>query len=174
ITYKCVNGIGEQVTRSWELEVVDASWLIDNFETGNFSAARFQSADPTLSVITNPKKTGINTSDYCLQQHIPANPGTSGIIWLNFKREVNGVVLNDQVSGIYGGIKFKYYKYSNDRKVEVEMNDTSTKATPVVAGGVTKDGSSAPLETWVECEFRFPAGFTTDIARLTLRVLRGS
>lgn len=170
VTYKCVNGLGEEITRSWTVEVVDSSWMIADFELNTFDDKRFTTADKTLSVIENPDKTGINTSNYCMEQYVPNNLYTSGIVWFNFKRD--GV--NDQVTGVYGGVKFKYYKYTTDRKVEVEMNDTSTKATPVVEGGVTKDGSQAAVNTWVEVEFRFPASFTTDINRLTVRVLRGN
>ena len=162
ITYKCVNELNETVTHSWTLEVTDGTWMIATFENNSYDNIRFTAADITLSVIENPKKTGINTSNYCFQQFIPGNAGTSGIIWLNFTENISA----------YGGIKFKYYKYTADRKVQVDMNNSSTSATPVVDNGVPKDGSTASPETWVEVEFRFPKSYTDPLQRLTLRVLK--
>lgn len=162
ITYKCVNELDETITHSWNLEVTDGTWMVATFEDNSYDDVRFTAADKTLSVIENPNKTGMNTSGYCFQQFIPNNVSTSGIIWLSFREDISA----------YKGIKFKYYKFSNDRKVQVDMNDTSTSAIPVVEGGVNKDGSAASVETWMEVEFRFPTSFTTPVSRLTLRVLK--
>lgn len=172
VAYKCVNAKGETFEDTYTVAVVsEVGWIISDFEIYDRTTWRFTPGideallsnynNWTVSVADNPDNTGINKSSKCFMQNISNNAYTSGLIWLNFKR----YTFTDDVSE-YSRIRFKYYKDSEDRMVRVEYYDSSWQGATAVDG---KDGRDAPLNTWVEVEFKFKKGAYDRLGIQTLR-----
>lgn len=143
VEYNAVNALNESVSRKYVVNVSDGSWLIDNYEGLTSLPSRYvQGNTPGVSLVDNPSKSGINTSDRVLYNTVAGTGGTSGFFTIKV----------DDIPNManYTKLRFKLYRTSSVYFPRIEAGDNGVKLTPV--------NNPSQTGVWEVVEFVFPAG----------------
>ena len=137
--------------------------LIDDFENGklNFSSNGGEMGNFQYEVVTNPSKSGINTSEYVLKfKRTVANTPNWGGYWFDLKEEIQSLVKPQE----YRYAHVKYYRIDEQSYMKVKIEQST-------AGGAAKEMASinAPqkLNKWEDLVFDFE-GAVGPYSRMTL------
>ena len=159
LKYLGVNAKGEKVERSWQVSVLSATFLLDDFETGDALKSwwTLKQNDPGITLVDNPDKSGINTSAKCARDFVYGTGGTSGYFDLK-GTEITASGVADITQ--YNGIKIKVHLGLNKYYPRIEV------------GGVKYAPVHPPKfeNKWEELEYVFPANFKAD-QKITFRPL---
>jgi hypothetical protein len=140
LSYHAVNAKGEEVNRTWTLYVASGGFVFANFEDGAKPSNFTTSNTPGLTVVDNPNKSGINTSDKVLKDAVSGTGGTSGFFDFNLSQIPN--------LSQYTGLRVKIYRISgNDYFPHIKFDSGGNNIAPV----------SMPVKfgEWETIEFRF-------------------
>lgn len=123
ITYHAVNGKGETIDRTWTVNILPSGVLFESFEsyTALPSWWTLNENNPGISLATNPKKSGINTSTTVLSDYVQGTTGTSGYFTLKTSMLLSGK--NIDVSK-YSKIRFKVYLGKNKYYPRIDIGGT--------------------------------------------------
>ncbi len=148
LKYTGVNGKGETASREWAISVMSAGYILDDFEgiTALNSWWTLAQNSPGITLVDNPDKSGINTSDHCMMDSVAGTGGTSGYF------DLKTAVIAEKGIDItkYNRIRFKVYLGKNKYYPRVQFNGTKYAPVnpPKFNGG------------WEELEYAFPSNFT--------------
>ena len=67
IVYNCKNAAGDKFSRTWKLNVIVGSFMLDDFEKGWKDIYRGGGNDAVVEIVDNPLKTDLNTSSKVLK-----------------------------------------------------------------------------------------------------------
>ena len=146
VTYKGVNAKNETFEAEWTVTVASSATLLDDFEGDLKPWWKTKENDPGISVVDNPDKSGINTSDKVLIDKVNGSGSTSGYFTLQTSKIAaeSGIDVSR-----FTGIRFKVYLGNNKYYPRVHIGDT--KYPPVDAPKFTGG--------WEMLEYRFDFHF---------------
>jgi hypothetical protein len=140
LTYNASNPKGETVERQWTLFVLSGGYIFATFEDGVKPSTFTTSNSPGLTVVDNPSKTGINTSQKVLKDAVQGTSGTSGF----FDIDVSKIPDVSQ----YVGLRLKIYRLSgNNYYPHIKFNSAGNNIAPVTM--------PSKFDEWETIEFHF-------------------
>ena len=146
VSYNGVNAKNETFSAEWTVNVASSATLLDDFEGDLKPWWKTKENDPGISVVDNPDKSGINTSDKVLIDQVNGSGSTSGYFTLQTSKIAaeSGIDVSK-----FTGIRFKVYLGDNKYYPRVHIGDTKYPPvdTPKFTGG------------WEILEYRFDFHF---------------
>ena len=146
LAYDASNSKGEKFSKEWLVNVtLPGVYMLDNFEIGTLGGWWIQGNSPGISVVDNPDRSGINTSDKVIINQVAGTGGTSGFFDLNLGKFSSG---KDVDFSKFRGMRFKVHLGNNKYYPRIDISGTKY---PSVKEPEFKN-------EWEVLTYRFPDG----------------
>ncbi len=126
ITYKAVNEKGEKFEKNWTVTAtLPGIYLVDSFEGASELGSWWRNGNnPGISIVDNPDKSGINTSDKVIIDQVSGNGGTSGYFTLVLGNFTSG---KDIDFSKFKGMRFKVHLGQNKYYPKISVGSAQKK-----------------------------------------------